>query len=138
MTKATRTEPPDFDPSPALRLERALCYTGGLPGTLAFVGGDKFVAFPSNNVIVLMETPRMPEACPRGGVGKDGGGSGGASGVVPAPHLFLRGHTDRVVRMELSHSGHLLASAQGDVLGAAGDIPSTYRSYLSEERHQTH
>ncbi|CAM9725981.1 unnamed protein product [Scytosiphon promiscuus] len=101
---------PHFDPDPALRLERALCYTGGdLPGTNAvvFVGPEaEYMAFPCNNVIVLMETPVMPEVVfPEGGVGFG---------------IFLRGHTDTVTRLRLSHAGHLLASAQGDPLGAAG------------------
>lgn len=73
------------------------------------------MAFPSNNVVVLMETPRLPEAV----VGEGGEGDSGCS--TAAPHVFLRGHTDRVTRVELSNSGHLLASAQGDVLGAAGE-----------------
>ncbi|CAM9902622.1 unnamed protein product, partial [Hapterophycus canaliculatus] len=146
--EASRPEPPEFDPDPALRLERALCYTGGdLPGTttVVFVGpGAEYMAFPCNNVVVLMETPVMPEAVfPEGGgfgfgvVKEDGLGGGGwegsgAEGLPPAPpapplpppspppQIFLRGHTDTVTRLSLSHAGHLLASAQGDPLGAAG------------------
>lgn len=118
--QATRPDPPEFDPDPALRLERALCYTGGFPNTLAFVGGDQFVAFPCNNVVVLMETPTLPEAFPEerewgDGVMEERGES------LTAPHLFLRGHTDTVTRLQLSTAGHLLASAQGDSLGAAGE-----------------
>lgn len=128
--QASRPDPPEFDPDPALRLERALCYTGDLPSTLAFVGsGAEFVAFPSNNVIVLMETPVMPEVVPHdeevlqeGVEGRqrqrDGDGKGE---FLPAPHEFLRGHTDTITHVQLCHAGHLLASAQGDPLGAAGE-----------------
>lgn len=67
------------------------------------------MAFPSNNVVVLMETPRLP----------DDSGEGVTSGP-PSLHVFLRGHADRVTRVELSNAGHLLASAQGDTQGDAG------------------
>eukprot|EP00903_Cladosiphon_okamuranus_P011112 g10488.t1 len=133
----SRPDPPEFDPDPALRLERALCYTGGLPSTLAFIGPEaEFMAFPCNNVIVLTDTPVMPEAefsehgDVYGGregfsVGKEGRGEEAADGLLapqpqPPPQLFLRGHTDTVTHLQLSHAGHLLASAQGDSLGAAG------------------
>eukprot|EP00752_Nemacystus_decipiens_P009345 g8352.t1 len=146
--ETSRPDPPEFDPDPALRLERALCYTGGLPSTLAFVGPEaEFMAFPCNNVIVLTDTPVMPEAVfsedgsdgGREGFGvgeeeeeEDGGrgierGEGGeavggllAPEPTPPPQVFLRGHTDTVTHLQLSHAGHLLASAQGDSLGAAG------------------
>ncbi|CAM9761154.1 unnamed protein product, partial [Ectocarpus sp. 12 AP-2014] len=139
--ESSRPDPPEFDPDPALRLERALCYTGGdLPGstTVTFVGrGAEFMAFPCNNVIVLMETPVMPEAffSGDGPAGMDEGVGAEKEGEeeeeerdgllelpqpAPAPHIFLRGHTDTVTRLKLSHAGHLLASAQGDPLGAAG------------------
>lgn len=124
--QTSRPEPPEFEPDPALRLERALCYTGGLPGTLAFVGRDsELLAFPCNNVIVLMDTPVMPtEECfpdgDNGGEGRKGRGRG--SSDLPAPHDFLRGHTDTVTQLRLSHAAHVLASAQGDPLGAAGEL----------------
>lgn len=121
---------------------------------MVFVGaGAEYMAFPCNNVIVLMETPVMPEVVyPEGGVGfgvkeeESFGGGGvadwdrraGAEGMPPSPpspplppptptplgpppQIFLRGHTDTVTRLRLSHAGHLLASAQGDPLGAAGE-----------------
>lgn len=37
-------------------------------------------------------------------------------------HVFLRGHTDRVTHLKMSTAGHILASAQGDALGGAGEI----------------
>lgn len=119
-----------------------MCYTGGLPSTLAFVGPKaEFMAFPCNNVIVLTDTPVMPDAVlsehdDGGDGGREGfgvgeeeeeeevGGRGGVGLLVPEapppPQLFLRGHTDTVTHLQLSHAGHLLASAQGDSLGAAG------------------
>lgn len=148
-TQPSRAEPPEFDPDPALRLERALCYTGGSASdTLAFLAGDRLVAFPSSNVVVLMGTPRLPGetrrreqelgggggGCPSASSGdtdqrrnsgafadEDDVHGGNASSVRgPSAHVFLRGHTDRVTRMEVSTGGHLLASAQGDPQGAAG------------------
>ena len=57
------------------------------------------------------------------GMADGGGGSErGAPSAPPAPHVFLRGHTDMVTRLRLSHAGHILASAQGDSLGAAGEM----------------
>lgn len=105
---------------------------------MAFVGrAAEFMAFPCNNVIVLMETPVMPEAVfSEGGPARMDQGVGAEKeekekeerdGLLslpqpaPAPHIFLRGHTDTVTRLQLSHAGHLLASAQGDPLGAAGE-----------------
>lgn len=124
--QTARPDPPEFDPDPGLRLERALCYTGGLPGTLEFVGkAAEYVAFPCNNVIVMMETPVMPKVLlPEGGGRREESSEEneeeGGESSTPAPHVFLRGHTDVVTRVRLSHAGHLLASAQGDSLGAAG------------------
>jgi len=153
--QAPRPEPPEFCPDPALHLDRALCYTGGLPTTLAFVGpGDEYMAFPCNNVIVLAETPLMPEVQFSEQHGGGGGAGAGAEGFgvggeedesdveggdgvrlpprsPPPPHIFLRGHTDTITRLQLSHAGHLLASAQGDSLGAAGEL-----SYLMSVKRQ--
>lgn len=84
------------------------------------------MAFPSNNVIVLIETPVMPEPFfPARGENTGGGGMGDEKKaddeLLPAPHAFLRGHTDTVTLLRVSNGGHLLASAQGDPLGAAGE-----------------
>lgn len=105
------------------------------------------MAFPSNNVIVLIETPVMPEPFfPARGEENTGGGRVGDEKKaddepLPAPHAFLRGHTDTVTLLRVSNGGHLLASAQGDPLGAAGErggdggwkgekLPTLMRSYL--------
>lgn len=66
-----------------------------------------------------METPALPEAFLE--ENERGEEIDGRGECLPAPHLFLRGHTDTVTLLQLSTAGHLLASAQGDPLGAAGE-----------------
>lgn len=90
-------------------LERVIGFRGERCGTMAWAGGPEqtVVAFPCNNLIVLMNQERSET-----GAGDATDQASGADQFRSLQQSFLMGHTAEVKLVEVSNSGRLLVSAE--------------------------